>query len=86
MAKTKDLEKPEVGEEPRFVDDLALECFLEDIHEMAGSTFENPDKAVAYLKDFFTRNFGKSLITFDERCRQQQEAKKQREAKLKRPA
>ncbi len=85
MTPKKDLKKPEVGEEPKFRDDLALECFLENIDEMA-SSFDNPDEAVAYLKDFFTRNFGQNLITFDERCRRQQEAKLKREAKLKQHA
>lgn len=83
MTPKKDLEKPEVGKEPKFRDDLALECFLENIDEMAGDAFDNPDEAVAYLKDFFSRNFGQNLITFDERCDRQQEAKRKREAKLK---
>lgn len=86
MVQTKDLEKPEVGEEPKFFDDNALEGFLHDIDEAAGSAFENPDEAVAYLKDFFIRNFGKNLITQEERCRRQQEAKRQRESKLKQEA
>lgn len=83
MTPKKDLEKPEMGKEPKFKDDNALECFIEHIDEAAGSAFENPDEAVAYLKDFFTRNFGKNLITQEERCRRQQEAKRQREAELK---
>lgn len=81
MTQTKDLEKPEVGEEPKFCDSLSLESFIEYIDdEIAGTVFENPDEAVAYLRDFFTRNFGQNLPTREERCRQQREAKLQQQA------
>lgn len=80
MTPKKDLEKPEVGEEPKFIDTNALKCFILEIDDAAGTAFENPDEAVLYLKDFFTRNFGQNLPTQTERCKRQREAK---EAKLK---
>lgn len=80
MAQTKDLEKPEIGEEPKFIDTVALECFIENIDEALSSACENPDEAIAYLRDFFTRNFGQNLPTRQERYRREREAK---EAKLK---
>lgn len=80
MVQTKDLEKPEVGEEPKFKDALALECFIRDIDEAAEAAFENPDEAFDYLCDFFTRNFGKNLPTYEERRRQRLEAKLKQEA------
>jgi len=80
MTQKKALETPEAGEEPRFLDSDLLESFIEHIDEFAGTVFENPDEAVAYLKDFFTRNFGQNLPTMDERYRREREAE---EAKLK---
>jgi len=86
MAKTKDLEVPNVGKAPKFFDDVLLEGFLEHIDEAVDSTCENPDEARPYLRDFFKKNFGKNLITQEERCKQQQEARRQQEAKLKQKA
>lgn len=79
MSHKKDLGKPEVGEEPKFIDQDLLESFFEHIDDIAGTVFENPDEAVAYLRDFFTRNFGQDVPTYEERMRKQREAK---EAKL----
>ena len=91
MTQKKDLEKPEAGEEPRFLDSDMLESFIEYVDEIAFTVFENPDEAVAYFKDFCTRNFGQNLPTLIERSRREREAreaklKQQREAKLKQQA
>ncbi|TSC72827.1 MAG: hypothetical protein G01um101438_226 [Parcubacteria group bacterium Gr01-1014_38] len=87
MTQKKDLEKPEAGEEPKFIDKDYLESFIEHIDEFAGTVFENPDEAVAYLRDFFTRNFGQNLPTRKEWYRREREAKeaklRQQEAMLK---
>lgn len=80
MTPKKDLEKPEVGEEPKFIDANALECFIEEIDDAAGTAFENPDEAVVYLRDFFTRNFGQNLPTQAVRIRREREAELEQEA------
>ncbi len=82
----KPLIEPTVGERPKIIDDVYLEGLIDILDEQVVTCFSNEDEAFLWLKAFFTENFGQNLPTQAERITRQQEAKRQREAKLKQNA